>query len=119
MERMSISQQIVEADLGEDKTKVASQLSYLIDIIRTFGWNSFSDNRTIKPNVRGTQMFMRRKAKILTSLFPNCKIPFENLSKQDVVDMINPLFIELWHVQIVGNSQGASLERLVRKSSEA
>ena len=98
-----------------DEHKLMNQLTCLVDILKAFGWTSPKDTRTIKPNIRSAQLYLRRHSKELKELFPDCNIPFETLSKQSIVDEINPLLIHMWHIQIIGNTSSASLE-LLRKT---
>lgn len=90
----------------------AKQLAHLINIIKAFGWNALNDNRTIKPNMRQAQLYIRKNADLFKKLFPTIKENLSNIKKGDVVDIINPLLIEMWHVQIIGNIDNASLELL-------
>lgn len=90
--------------------KPEKKLAYLINIIKELGWDSFLDTRTIKPNLRRTQLYIRKKSKILRDLF---EMDFDDIDKDNIVDLINPLLIEFWHIQIIGNVNSASLQRLI------
>lgn len=90
--------------------KPEKKLAYLINIIKELGWDSFLDTRTIKPNLRRTQLYIRKKSKILRDLF---EMDFDDIDKDNIVDLINPLLIEFWHIQIIGNINSASLQRLI------
>ena len=83
---------------------------HLYEIIKALGWQSFRDNRTIKPNLRAAQKYVHKHAAHLSQLFPG--IHFNNLEKSTIVDTINPLIIHSWHAQIVGTTAAASLELL-------
>lgn len=98
--------------LDEREERIFKQLTLLHDIIKTFGWEDVSDERTIKPNMRRTQLFIRKNTKKITTLFPTIS---SKITKQNVVDVINPLLIQMWHVQIVGSPSEAKLERLYRQ----
>ena len=98
--------------LCETDGKIMNQLNHLDNIIKVLGWGSVMDTRTIKPNIRQVQLHLRKKAQILSELFPEDMIPFATLSKQTVVDAINPLLIRMWHVQIIGGPNAASLQLL-------
>lgn len=116
---MSIRSRIIDADLSPDEKKIAQQLDELLNIVKSFGWESLTDARIIKPNMRAAQLYLRRNAKLLTTLFPNCKISFDTLSKQEVVDRINPLLINIWHIQIIGDPHSASIELLRRNDGNS
>lgn len=99
----------------------AKQLAYLINIIKELGWESLTDKRTIKPNVRRGQLYIRKHAIKLMELFGkepkrlSTGISFYNLDRNKLIDMINPLLIEMWHIQIIGTSNAASLQFLIPK----
>jgi hypothetical protein len=92
-----------------DSSFETKQLAYLINIIKQLGWESFTDKRTIKPNLRRTQIYLRKHSKNLKELF---KVSFDKIGKKDIVDTLNPFLIEMWHVQIIGTIDEASLELL-------
>lgn len=96
-----------------DSPEPAKCLAHLIAIIRTLGWDSLMDPREIKPNIRSAQLYIRRHAEEFTKLYG---MSFHNISKNKVVDTINPLLIHMWHVQIVGDTNRASLELLQKVS---
>lgn len=88
---------------------VSKQLAYLIIIIKNLGWQSLMDKRTIKPNLRRCQLYIRKHAAEMAKLFAPS---FQNLKKDSVVDTINPFLIQMWHIQIIGSPEAASLELL-------
>ena len=94
-----------------DSPDAAKCLAHLIAIVRTMGWNSLTDQSEIKPDIRSAQLYIRRHANEFTKLYG---MSFHNISKDKVVDTINPLLIHMWHVQIVGDTNNAYLE-LLRK----
>lgn len=104
---MSLLQNIIK-----DGEAPAQKVAYLINIIRELGWDSFTDPRTIKPNLRRTQLYLRKKSKILTGLFGPI---FNDIKRDDIVDILNPLMIEIWHVQIIGSPDAASLQLLTTR----
>lgn len=102
---MSILSEIIRYD----SPKVAKQLAHLINIIKELGWNSLNDTRTIKPNIRRGFLYVKKhsKKKSFQELFD-----FHNIKQSTFVDTINPLLIQMWHVQIIGDPNSASLELL-------
>lgn len=102
---------LIRGILHDESPEAAKCLAHLIEIIKALGWESLIDEREIKPNIRRAQLYIRRHADELTKIY---KIPFHNISKNNVVDTINPLLIHMWHVQIIGDMGKASLELLVR-----
>lgn len=99
--------------LNDEEERAFRQLTILLDIIKALGWEDISDTRIIKPNMRRAQLFIRKNYEKLMELFP--EIQLNKLSRQDVVDTINPLLIQMWHIQIIGEPTSASLERLYKK----
>ena len=91
----------------------AKQLAHLINIIRALGWGSLMDPIIIKPNLRSCELYIRKYAPILSELY---NVDFTTIKRKDIVDTINPFLIQMWHVQIIGNVEAASLE-LLRNSS--
>ncbi|CAH6419708.1 Hypothetical protein HVR_LOCUS784 [uncultured virus] len=91
----------------------AKKLGYLIAIVKELGWDSLMDTRTIKPNLRRTQLYIRKNSKEFSRLFGISDI----VGKNDVVDVINPFLIEIWHIQIIGDTGAASLELLFRNNN--
>lgn len=89
---------------------VAKQLAHLLTMVKVMGWDGFRDTRTIKPNLRQAQLYLRRNAAILTTLFPGTD--YSNIQKNDVVDVLNPFLIQMWHLQIIGDTAAASLQLL-------
>lgn len=84
----------------KDKSPIeAKRLAYLIDIIKQLGWDSFLDKRTIRPNLRRGELYIRKHATKLTELFD---YSFHNINKNNLIDTLNPLLIEMGHVQITG-----------------
>lgn len=104
---MSILSEIIRYD----SPKVAKQLAHLINIIRELGWNSFTDTRTIKPNIRRGFLYVKKhsKKKSFQDLF---NPSLNNITQNNFVDTINPLLIQMWHVQIIGDPDAATLELL-------
>lgn len=94
-----------------DSPIVAKQLAHLINIIKELGWDSFNDNRTIKPNIRRAFLYVRKhlKKKAFQEMF---HFSLNNIKQNTFVDTINPLLIQMWHVQIIGDPGAASLELL-------
>lgn len=109
---MSVLSEIIRYDSPE----VAKQLAHLINIVKELGWNSLTDTRTIKPNIRRAFLYVKKhsKKKHFQELFD-----FHNISQKTFVDTINPLLIQMWHVQIIGYPNSASLELLLPISSTA
>lgn len=101
---MSLLTEIIKGDTPD----IAKKLGYLISLVKELGWDSLMDARTIKPNLRQCQLYIRKNGKELTRLFG---IP-SNINKNEVVDVVNPFLIEIWHIQIIGNSGAASLQLL-------
>ena len=96
-----------------NSSDVAKCLAHLIAIIKSLGWDSLIDKRTIKPNIRSAQLYIRKHADELTKLYD---VPFNNISKNNIVDTINPLLIHIWHIQIVGDKNYAYLQLLQKIS---
>ena len=107
-ENMSLLTQILQSD----ESPLAKQSAYLIYIIKELGWDSLTDPRIIKPNLRRAQVYLRKKAADLTKLFSEENIPFTTIERNTIVDAINPLLIRIWHIQIIGTTAAASLELL-------
>lgn len=99
--------------LSPEDARSAKQLTQLLNIVKAFGWDSLVDVRVIKPNMRAAQLYLRKHVKMLTELFPDEQIAWTTVTKQDVVDKINPLLIRMWHVHIIGDPKAASLELLI------
>lgn len=99
-----------EITLGESP-EIAKSLAHLINFVKALGWDSLIDRRQIKPNIRRGQLYIRKHADEFTKLF---KRSFHNIPRNEIVDTINPFLIEMWHVQVVGNPDQASLQ-LLRK----
>lgn len=95
-----------------DSPDAAKRLGHLIALIKELGWESFRDPNIIKPNMRRTQLYIRRNSKELNRLF---NIDEASITKNNVVDIINPLLIQFWHVQIIGDTEAASLQLLCKK----
>lgn len=95
----------------KESPEVAKCLAHLIAIVKALGWDSLIDTKEIKPNIRRAQLYIRKHEDEFTKLF---KTPFHNIHKNQVVDMINPFLIHMWHIQIIGGTDVASLE-LLRK----
>lgn len=96
-----------------DSPEAAKCLAHLIAIVRALGWDSLMDPRHIKPNIRSAQLYIRKHADEFTKLY---SMSFHNISKNKVVDTINPLLIHMWHIQIVGDTNNAYLELLQKIS---
>jgi len=107
--KIKIYMSLLSEIIRSDSPLVAKQLAYLIDIIKQLGWDSLNDNRTIKPNLRRTQVYLHKRSAKFKELFG---ISCDTINKQDVVDIINPILIEYWHIQIIGDSNNASLQLL-------
>lgn len=90
---------------------VAKQLAYLINIVRQLGWDSLADTRTIKPNIRRCLVYIRKHKNVISTMFPD--IICSTLNRFNLVNIINPILIHFWHVQIIGSMDLASLERLL------
>jgi len=103
---MSLLQNIID-----DSEPNAQKAAYMIEIIRKLGWESFVDGRTIKPDIRKTYTYVRKKYNTLSKLFGPI---FNHVKIEDLVDVINPLLIEIWHVQIIGGPDAAKLEFLTK-----
>jgi len=88
----------------------AKKSAYLIIIIKQLGWTSLTDKSVIKPSLQKTEVYLRKNGKILSTLFG---IDFSAITRDDIVDTINPLLIHIWQVQIVGDPTQASLELLL------
>ncbi len=98
--------------INNKKTPInARKLAYLIEIIHALGWESFRDTDIIKPNLMGCKQYLINNKIDIKKLFG---IQPHTISEEDVVDVINPLLIEYWHVQIIGDVDSASLELLYR-----
>jgi hypothetical protein len=98
--------------VSKDESDRAKRLAYLIAIVRAFGWESLIDTRAIKPNLRQAQLYIRKNMQELNRLFD---IDFSKIKRGDIVDIINPILISMWHVQIVGSPESAYLEMLIPK----
>jgi hypothetical protein len=90
-------------------TVPAKQLAYLIAIIKKLGWNSLNDSRTIKPDLDNCQHYISKHSSHLEELFDTS---FLTKDKNDIVDIINPFLIKMWHIQIIGTIDAASIELL-------
>ena len=104
---MSLLREITHSESPE----VAKCLAHLICVVKAFGWESLTDTREIKPNIRGAQLYIRKHESEFNNIF---KAPFRNIHKNNVVDIINPFLIDMWHVQVIGDPTKASLQK-VRK----
>lgn len=94
-----------------ESPEVAKCLAHLIAVVKCLGWESLMDTNEIKPNIRRAQLYIRKNAEEFTKIF---KMSFHNVPKNEVVDTINPFLIDMWHIQIVGGTDRASLQ-LLRK----
>ena len=104
---MSLLREIISGDSPE----VAKCLAHLICVVKALGWVSLTDTREIKPDIRGAQLYIRKHESEFNKIF---KAPFRNIHKNNVVDIINPFLIDMWHVQVIGDTNRASLQK-VRK----
>lgn len=86
------------------------KMAHLVGFIKELGWDSLLDNKIIKPNLRRTQLYIRNNIQELHRLFQIIDIK----DKNDVVDIINPLLIEHWHIQILGDTSSAYLQLLTK-----
>lgn len=84
--------------------------SELVKIIKCLGWSSFGDDREIKPNIRSGYLYMRKHQIFLREIFGNS---INKLDKNNLVNIINPFLISMWHVQIIGNNSLSKLELLI------
>jgi hypothetical protein len=94
----------------EDSTKRAA---HLLAIIRTLGWKSITDRTEKKPNMALARKYIRKNNKALIKLF-GCE--FSNLNTTEahnIIDVLNPHIIHLWHAQIVGTIDRATIELLM------
>ena len=96
--------------IRHDSPDQAKRLAHLLNIIKHLGWESFNDPRTIKPTLRRCELYIRRNSKKLEILFGQS---FDKITRNDIVDIINPYLIEMWQVQIIGTIDAASLELLI------
>lgn len=103
--------------IRDPENEPAKRAAYLINIVRELGWDSLVDPRTIKPNLRRAQLYIRKHAEILNKIFKGFGEvnDFTTIDRNDVVDIMNPYLIPIWHVQIVGTIDAASLEFLLKK----
>ena len=93
----------------EDTTK---QGAYLLAILRALGWSSMLDQSVKKLNIALARKYIRKHNKHIMKLFGP---EFAELAKSDafmLVDVINPYLIYLWHAQIIGTPDSASLQLL-------
>jgi len=86
----------------------AKQSAYLLEILRQLGWSSLNDTRTIKPNLSQCKTYITEHAHHLKIIFSISFI----VPIYDLIDFLNPYFIKVWHIQIVGNPTSASIELL-------
>lgn len=84
----------------------AKALTHLLAIVKMFGWETIRDKRIIKPNMRAAQLYIRRNKTRLSIIF---KTSFDNVTRENVVDFINPFLIQMWRVQIEGTPDKSSL----------
>ena len=96
--------------LRHDSPPEAKRLAHLLNMVTHLGWESFNDPRTIKPTIRRCELYIRRNSSKLEALF---NISFNKISRNDIVDIINPYLIKMWQVQIVGTLDAASLQLLI------
>jgi hypothetical protein len=107
---MSIKMSEMYQMMNSNESDASKGSIRLYEIVKALGWQSFRDNRAIKPNLRSAQKYIHKHAAHLGQLFPD--IDFRKLAKDVIVDIINPLIIEKWHAQIVGTTALAWLELL-------
>lgn len=91
----------------------AKQLAHLINIVKELGWDSLMDPRHIKPNLRKAQLYIRKHHNEFQQIF---NISDKDVNRNNIVDIINPYLIEMWHIQIIGTFDDASLQLLTAKS---
>lgn len=96
--------------VSKDHSDRSKRLGHLIALLQAMNWESLIDTRTIKPNLRQAQLYIRKNHSELTRLFG---LDFGKISRPTIVDTINPLLITMWHVQIVGSPEAATLEMLI------
>ena len=97
-----------------DSPDTAKRLGHLVCLIKELGWESFRDPNIIKPNMRRAQLYIRRNSKELDRLFGISK---ETITKNNVVDIINPFLVQFWHIEIIGYIEAASLQLLCKRST--
>lgn len=96
----------------EEASIEAKRSAYLIIFIKQLGWSSLTDKSVIKPTSEKLCRFLQRNSKTLYDIFG---IQFSSIKSDDVVDVVNPLLINIWHIQIIGSLSSASLELLINK----
>ena len=99
--------------LRGDAPEPAKRMGHLIALIKELGWDSFLDPRTIKPSTRRAELYLRKHDAELFKLFGK---HFTKIPRDEIVDALNPLFVEMWQVQIIGDPMAASLQ-LLRKNT--
>lgn len=108
---MSLLTEIIRSSESEEISPLAKQSAHLLKIVQALGWDSFADPRTIKPNLRAAQRYLHKNADKLATLFSDV-VPFSTIKKENLIDALNPMLIQVWHVQIIGTTTAASLELL-------
>lgn len=84
--------------------------AYLINIIKLFGWTCLTDKNEIIPDTFSVCEYINNNKKSMSEVFENA---FINVDVDNVVDLINPFFVKIWKIQIVGSNLNAKLEMLV------
>jgi hypothetical protein len=107
---MSLKQYLMSGDTSVEAQKMA----YLIKMVKELGWDSLMDPRAIKPCLRKAQVYIRNHEILFSELFGE---NFKKIKKEDLVDVINPHLVHIWHIQIVGDYKSAALE-LLRPNTE-
>lgn len=111
---MSLLSGLLQGNLSSNITDAERRdtqvLAQLLKIIKVLGWDSLVDIRSITPNLRATQVYLRKHTKTLQQLY---QLDFEHITRDTLIDTINPLLLTYWHIQIVGSPTNAHLERLI------
>lgn len=106
---MSLAKDII----NKDSPIIARQLFHLIKLIKLMGWESFLDDREICPNFRRAIVYLKKYSIELSELF---KDEFKNINKNNLLEILNPILIEMWHVNIIKSDNGYNLQLLIKQN---